>query len=133
MNILKINFEKQDFQSLNKVPGNFWIAGFWSKYPSASGGLERPPDPLTRVAQLAMRVDEPPLEIPAYGPVHCQHFYHPLTYMQCHHFDHKQPTFRSYTVSILIILCECYDITVTACRSVLLPQFKEQASGNQTR
>ena len=50
-------------RTFRKYEWNAWKLldwGFCSKYPRASGGLERPPDPLPRGARLALRVDEPP-------------------------------------------------------------------------
>ena len=43
------------------------LQDFAPKYPRASVGLERPPDPLQPGARLAMRVDKPPFKIPAFG------------------------------------------------------------------
>ena len=48
-------------ESLNKMSGNCWFAGFCTKYPRASGSLKRPPNP------LPYRTN-PPLKISAYEP-----------------------------------------------------------------
>ena len=59
MKILKISFEKQDFPKV------------WMKCLEIARLQDIAPNtqyPLLRGARLAMLVDDPPLEIPAYGP-----------------------------------------------------------------
>ena len=53
--------ENRAFRKFDEVSGNCSIAGFCTKYPRASGSLERPPNP------LPYRTN-PPLKISAYGP-----------------------------------------------------------------
>ena len=59
-NLKKISFEKQDFPKFSMMC--LEIAKLQDIAPNT-------PDLLPRSARLAMRVDEPPLEIPAYGPM----------------------------------------------------------------